>query len=57
MVMVSGQELRMEEKVSGRSQLVLLVSEEMQSVPKNSWRGLRLVLDVVREVREEVLVV
>lgn len=57
MVMVSGQELRMEEKMSGRSQLVLLVSEEMQGVPKDSWRGLRLVLDVVREVREEVLVV
>ena len=55
--MVSGQELRMEEKMSGRSQLVLLVSEEMQGVLKNSWRGLRLVLDVVREVREEVLVV
>ena len=47
----------MEEEVSGRSQLVLLVSEEMHGVPKNSWRGFRLVLDVVRGVREEVLVV
>ena len=47
----------MEEKMSGRSQLVLLISEEMQGVPENSWRRLRLVWGLTRGVREEMLVV